>query len=224
MCLFVALPTAHGYVLGSQRDDQRDRDTSPDVIFDDTRKYQYVQDLQSGGTRFTHHTDGVYAVLLNKSPSIDRTSWLQTRGNIPLQCMELIWKHQDIFEIMNRISQWDLTQYNSFQLSIGKFENNELLHIILERDAVQQQSQQYNLIWSLFLSASTLYTPEAHTKRATESIQITNRDELESFLVDHQYNTESSNCISKQWVVSKSRTIVEYTINKPIMYKYKGDI
>lgn len=223
MCLFLAIPTADGYILWSQRDDQKDRKTSSIVSFDKRKQYQYIQDEQSGWTRFAYHTDGIYTVLINKAPSLYDTSWIQTRGKLPLQCMEWISNKKSISQIIHEILS-DLESYNSFTLSIGRFKNNQLKHTILERDAIQQKSQQYNRFWSLFLSASTLYTHEAHAKRMTDSLQLTNRDELVSFLKNRQYNTESSNCISKQWVITKSRTIVEYTTNKPIMYKYKGDI
>ena len=209
MCIFVAIATPYGYILGSQRDDQKNRKTSLVTSFDATKKYQYVLDKQSGGTRFSHHTDGIYAVLLNKAPSINNISSLQTRGNLPLQCMDILSYNNDINQVMNNISS-NLASYNSFILSVGKFIDNQLKHTILERDATQQQSLQYNRIWWLFLSASTLYISEIHEVWSQEALKLTDKNELLSFLVDRQYDIKSPYCIDKVWVVTKSRTIVVY--------------
>lgn len=216
MCLFIAIPTTNWYILWSQRDEQESRVTSQHINFDIHKKSYYTIDQESWWTRFIHHENNVYAVILNHTPHLTSSVWLHSRWKLPLQCIDIYNRTWNINDVKDELLQKWFHMYNSFILAIGIFDKNtkQLNHHIIKWNNIQKTITQETCNGKLFIAATTLYHKNIEEDVIKRLPYINDLTTLNNYLNIHKYNPESEYCIKKEWVIVKSRTYIEYIDSK----------
>jgi hypothetical protein len=210
MCIFVALPQDSWFILGSNRDDQAQRETDVAVTYDSNLHCQYVKDIQSWWTRLVVHDSWLYAVLLNHSPSV-KNQVFPSRGELPLHVIDLLVQSLPDSSIDGMLEKVSIKNYNSCVLAVWKIQDWIFMHHIMTWDAVNQTLDTKVTTWKLFLAASTLYPDSTSALWAKDMEKISDIDWLQLFMDTHRYNVENLLCIPKTGTVTKSKSIISFS-------------
>jgi uncharacterized protein with NRDE domain len=187
MCTVTFIPTNHGCIITSNRDEKisRAKAISPQEYEIDGKKIIFPKDPKAGGT-WIAHTNNKIVVLLNgaKEKHIAKPAYKKSRGLIVLE----IASGNDSLECWKNI---DLTEIEPFTIVL--FENNKLYQ--LQWNEIEKSLEELSISEHHIWSSSTLYSKEIRTERAKwfADFRLKNANPNGNDILNFHQFTESEN-------------------------------